>query len=107
MHTTGNTPKLTKPADRLAGWLRERSFAVDPEALRAIAWADRWLCVFVRPLWLRHFWRELWLRADEAHPAYDIDIELVGRAARRDRLEEFYETLSRRRGLAHRLDLAA
>lgn len=107
MQATENTINLTGLADRLAEWLRERSFALDPEALRALAWADRWLCISVRPLWFRQFWRELWLRADEMHPAYDIDPELWGRAARRGRAEEMMATLSRQRNLAHRASLAA
>lgn len=89
-------------ADRVAASLRDASWAVDPAALSALAAADRWLCLFLRPIALRQFWRELWVRADEFHPSLNLDHQILAHVRKRENgWKKFWQSLERRRNLAH------
>ena len=61
---------------------------------------DVWLCLKLRPLWLRIWWHELWIREDEFHASNNIDTKAT-LSMGRDRREIYMNRLLIKRDLAH------
>jgi hypothetical protein len=80
---------------------------VDPAWLAALDRVDRWLCCRLRPIALRALWHSAWLRADEMHPAYNLDWEIYSLAVRFGWGPVYPKWVDHRRGIAHRRGIDA